>query len=35
MTEASKVTGILRTSISNNCHLISKTAGGYIWKFKV
>lgn len=32
--EASKVTGILRTAILNCCHGWSKTAGGYQWKQK-
>lgn len=33
-TMASKITGISRTSIKNNLCGYSKSAGGYIWKFK-
>lgn len=33
-TAASKITGISRTSIKNNVCGYSKSAGGYIWKFK-
>jgi hypothetical protein len=32
LSEASRKTGILITSISNNIKGISKKAGGYIWK---
>ncbi len=31
MKYASEITGVLRTSISNNIKGLSKTAGGYVW----
>lgn len=33
ISEASKVTGIHTTSISNVCKGVAKTAGGYIWEY--
>ena len=33
-TSASKITGISRTAIKNNLCCYSKSAGGYIWKYK-
>lgn len=33
--EASKITGIIRNSISRTCMGKTKTAGGYYWKFAV
>lgn len=32
--EAAKQTNIKRTNIGNNLAGVSKTAGGYIWKYK-